>query len=89
MKYQSAWQSICANEYEKAAQEALRVYAMALAEIKVPYEHTAENLKRFKNASKEALSVLRRMTVGLEQSDNESLLINRLKEVYEQKKIQN
>jgi hypothetical protein len=62
---------------------------MALAKIKVPYELTPENLERFKNASEEALSVLRRMTVGFEQSDNESLLINRLKEVDEQKEIQN
>jgi hypothetical protein len=62
---------------------------MALAKIKVPYVNTAENYKMLENACEEALSVLKRMTVGFEQSDNESLLINRLKEVYEQKKIQN
>ena len=62
---------------------------MAWAKIKLPYEDTAENYKILKNAYEEALSVLRRMTVGFEQSDNESLLFNRLKEVHEQKRIQN
>ncbi len=57
MQYQSAWQSICANECEKAAKKALGVYEKILAKIKVPNENKVQLEEKFQDASEDALIV--------------------------------
>ena len=76
MQYQSAWKSLCVSECDKAAQEASIIYKIEMTMIWVPDENTAQMDLSFKNASEEALSVFRRMTVGFEQSEKMALLVS-------------